>query len=70
MRDLLGAGLLPDGLIEVDLLLVAGVVALLELAKALDNVKDGSGKTAAIMAILGKSGAQMLPLAKPWSAAA
>lgn len=38
--------------------------AMLDIAKALDKFSDGGGKSAAAMAILGKSGAQALPFLK------
>lgn len=38
--------------------------ALLEVAKRLDNFRDGTGKTAAALALFGKSGAQALPILK------
>ncbi|NJD24074.1 MAG: phage tail tape measure protein [Betaproteobacteria bacterium] len=38
--------------------------AMLEVARALDQFRDGSGKTAAAIAILGKNGAQLLPFLK------
>nr|MBP9229477.1 hypothetical protein [Azonexus sp.] len=38
--------------------------AMLDVAKALDQFKDGSGKTAVAIALLGKNGAQLLPFLK------
>lgn len=38
--------------------------AMLDVAKALDQFKDGSGKTAAAIALLGKNGAALLPFLK------
>jgi len=38
--------------------------AMLQVAKAFDKFRDGSGKTAAILALLGKSGAELLPFLK------
>ncbi len=38
--------------------------AMLKIAKALDQFRDGSGKTAAAMALLGKAGAEALPFLK------
>lgn len=38
--------------------------AMLQVAKALDQFRDGSGKTAAAVALLGKSGADALPFLK------
>ena len=38
--------------------------AMLKIAKALDQFRDGSGKSAAAMALLGKSGAEALPFLK------
>ena len=42
----------------------AALEAMLKIAKALDQFRDGSGKTAAEMALLGKAGAEALPFLK------
>lgn len=57
-------GLAAIGLSVEDLRSKDPAEAMLDIAKAMDQFKDGSGKAAVAMAILGKSGAQMLPFLK------